>query len=172
MLRQPSAALVHLTVALIAVAATSPHLLQKEELSVFCLRQRCYLYESCLCTARCAHTVQHICIAVACIHIVRYTLFTLCNQIIKQLGRVLRVDHVEKYRLPKELQDKEDALDDVSTADVTNGDTPKPSSTTGTWQPGHAYIGKELKGSHSLSAGVDVWAPQVLLLIVYKSIIQ
>jgi hypothetical protein len=89
----------------------------------------------------------------------------------KQLGRVLRVDHVEKYRLPKELQDKEDALDDVAT-DVTNGDAPKPSSTTGTWQPGHAYIGKELKGSHSLSAGVDVWAPQVILLIIHDSMTQ
>jgi hypothetical protein len=82
---------------------------------------------------------------------------------------VLRVDHVEKYRLPKELQDKEDAIDDVSSSSdvITNGDTPKPpTSTTGTWQPGHAYIGKELKGSHSLSAGVDVWAPQVATSLI------
>jgi RNA-binding motif X-linked protein 2 len=33
------------------------------------------------------------------------------------LGRMLRVDHVLRYKLPKHLQDKEDAADEASAAD-------------------------------------------------------
>jgi RNA-binding motif X-linked protein 2 len=55
-------------------------------------------------------------------------------------GRSLRVDHVEKYRLPKHLQEKED------TAQIPAG-------------PGHAYTGKELENEFSLQQGQDLFAP-------------
>ncbi|GKY95574.1 hypothetical protein MPSEU_000518800 [Mayamaea pseudoterrestris] len=57
-------------------------------------------------------------------------------------GRSLRVDHVEKYRLPKHLQSKEDAAP-VSTA------------------PGHAYHEMDLKNEFSLQRGQDLFKAEV-----------
>ncbi|CAK4906338.1 unnamed protein product [Aphanomyces euteiches] len=61
------------------------------------------------------------------------------------LERMLRVDHVHKYKLPKELRDKEDdegVLDDD--AELRG-------------QPGHAYEGKELANKYDIHQGVDVF---------------
>ncbi len=55
----------------------------------------------------------------------------------KILGRSIRVDHVEKYRLPKHLLEKEEAIS-------TN--------------PGHAYEGKELASEFRLDHGQDLFA--------------
>jgi RNA-binding motif X-linked protein 2 len=55
-------------------------------------------------------------------------------------GRPLRVDHVEKYRLPKHLQEKEDAIQQSTGA-------------------GHAYVGEDLQNEYSLHRGQDLFAP-------------
>lgn len=55
----------------------------------------------------------------------------------KILARSIRVDHVEKYRLPKHLLEKEEAI-------RTN--------------PGHAYEGKEMASEFRLDQGQDLFA--------------
>ena len=55
----------------------------------------------------------------------------------KVLGRSLRVDHCEKYRLPKEILEKEEA---------------------GRTDPGHAYHGKDMANDFSMEAGQDLFA--------------
>lgn len=62
------------------------------------------------------------------------------------LDRVLRVDHVLKYKLPKELQEDSDSEDDEQTERRPRG------------LPGHAYEGKELASDFDLHKGVDVFA--------------
>ncbi|ETI42347.1 hypothetical protein L917_11997 [Phytophthora nicotianae] len=62
----------------------------------------------------------------------------------KLLDRVLRVDHVLKYKLPKELQEDSDSEDE--------GDRKQRGL------PGHAYEGKELASDFDLHKGVDVFA--------------
>jgi RNA-binding motif X-linked protein 2 len=57
----------------------------------------------------------------------------------KVLGRSLRVDHCEQYRLPKELLEKEEKL-----ANMTD--------------PGHAYQDKELANTFSIQQGQDLFA--------------
>ncbi|EGZ09985.1 hypothetical protein PHYSODRAFT_262195 [Phytophthora sojae] len=59
------------------------------------------------------------------------------------LDRVLRVDHVLKYKLPKELQEDSDSEDDEQTERRPRG------------LPGHAYEGKELASDFDLHKGVD-----------------
>ncbi|KAF0697391.1 Aste57867_11943 [Aphanomyces stellatus] len=62
------------------------------------------------------------------------------------LERMLRVDHVHKYKLPKELRDKEDNVDEpVDENDEMRG------------RPGHAYEGKELANKYDIHEGVDVF---------------
>lgn len=100
------------------------------------------------------------------------------------LERVLRVDHVLQYKLPKEIRDREDARD-AEAADDSSSDVDKPTERvrrncdsgalagqsrtndglTGclTGQrprglPGHAYDGKELDGKYDLSHGHNVFA--------------
>ncbi|KAH7467140.1 hypothetical protein PRIC1_011186 [Phytophthora ramorum] len=63
----------------------------------------------------------------------------------KLLDRVLRVDHVLKYKLPKELQEDSDSEDE--------GADRRPRGL-----PGHAYEGKELASGFDLHKGVDVFA--------------
>ncbi|KAG7399086.1 hypothetical protein PHYBOEH_009776 [Phytophthora boehmeriae] len=64
------------------------------------------------------------------------------------LDRVLRVDHVLKYRLPKELQEDSDSEGE--------DDKRKPRGL-----PGHAYEGKELASEFDIQKGVDVFkAPE------------
>lgn len=65
------------------------------------------------------------------------------------LERVVRVDHVLKYKLPKELQDKEDAADSEQEDE---------SETKQRGLPGHAYDGKELATKYSISDGQNVFA--------------
>jgi RNA-binding motif X-linked protein 2 len=66
---------------------------------------------------------------------------------VKLLGRVVRCDHVEQYRLPKEVREKAEELLEVDpTADLNIG-------------PGHAYKGKHLENKFDISTGVDIWAP-------------
>mmetsp|Transcript_6088 Transcript_6088/g.8889 ORF Transcript_6088/g.8889 Transcript_6088/m.8889 type:complete len:237 (-) Transcript_6088:415-1125(-) len=67
----------------------------------------------------------------------------------KILGRSLRVDHVENYRLPKHLQEKrklEDEKGDEEDRERFNG-------------PGHAYYGQDLASSFDINAGHDLFAP-------------
>lgn len=58
------------------------------------------------------------------------------------LGRSIRVDHVEHYRLPKKLQEQEEAQKKKQFAGA-----------------GHAYEGKELENKYNVSKGVDLFAP-------------
>jgi RNA-binding motif X-linked protein 2 len=58
------------------------------------------------------------------------------------LGRSIRVDHVEHYRLPKKLQEQEEELQRKQYAAA-----------------GHAYEGKELENKYNVSKGVDLFAP-------------
>lgn len=60
-------------------------------------------------------------------------------------GRSLRVDHVERYRLPKSLQDKEDELQKRLVEDNQGLE-------------GHAYEGVELENEFSLQEGQDLFA--------------
>jgi RNA-binding motif X-linked protein 2 len=62
---------------------------------------------------------------------------------IQLCGRSLRVDHVENYRLPKHLAEKEDIESEKRT------------------QAGHAYHGQDLANEYSLDRGQDLFAPQV-----------
>mmetsp|Transcript_27050 Transcript_27050/g.45065 ORF Transcript_27050/g.45065 Transcript_27050/m.45065 type:complete len:237 (+) Transcript_27050:110-820(+) len=67
----------------------------------------------------------------------------------KVLGRSLRVDHCEKYRLPKEILEKEEKL-----AAMTD--------------PGHAYQDKELANSFSIQQGHDLFAKPVRVPVEEK----
>ncbi|KAG7382460.1 hypothetical protein PHYPSEUDO_004847 [Phytophthora pseudosyringae] len=62
----------------------------------------------------------------------------------KLLDRVLRVDHVLQYKLPKELQEDSDSEDE--------GERKQRGL------PGHAYEGKELSSAFDIHKGVDVFA--------------
>lgn len=70
------------------------------------------------------------------------------------LGRTLRVDHVENYRLPKHVQEKErkktDGEHDGGLSDAS------PSGVAG---PGHAYKDQELATSFNIQSGQDLFAP-------------
>ena len=63
---------------------------------------------------------------------------------VQLLGRSLRVDHVENYRLPKSLQDKEEELQQRL---LEKGGL-----------EGHAYDGVELANDFSLEQGQDLFA--------------
>ncbi|KAI9916793.1 hypothetical protein PsorP6_017086 [Peronosclerospora sorghi] len=63
----------------------------------------------------------------------------------KLLERVLRVDHVLKYKLPKELQEDSDS-------DAEDG------ARRARGLPGHAYEGKALASEYDLDHGVNVFA--------------
>lgn len=70
------------------------------------------------------------------------------------LGRTLRVDHVENYRLPKRVQEKEkkkiNGEDDGSRSDESSIDVA---------EPGHAYKDQELASSYNIQSGQDLFAP-------------
>mmetsp|Transcript_21499 Transcript_21499/g.27698 ORF Transcript_21499/g.27698 Transcript_21499/m.27698 type:complete len:203 (+) Transcript_21499:131-739(+) len=51
------------------------------------------------------------------------------------LGRTLRCDHVDNYRLPKELREREER-----------------------WEAGHAYKDKELASAYNINSGQDLFA--------------
>jgi len=60
-------------------------------------------------------------------------------------GRSLRIDHVENYRLPKEVLEKQEQEEGGGQVDVTKA--------------GQAYQGKELENDYSLEQGQDLFAP-------------
>ena len=63
----------------------------------------------------------------------------------KLLGRTLRCDHVQEYKLPKEVREKEmEALDENPEIKVSIG-------------PGHAYKNSEFATEHDVVQGVDLW---------------
>lgn len=70
------------------------------------------------------------------------------------LGRTLRVDHVEKYRLPKHVQEKED---NKLNGDNDNGEGNNQSS-SGAAEAGHAYKDQELASSYNIQSGHDLFA--------------
>lgn len=72
---------------------------------------------------------------------------------IKLLERTLRVDHKEKYSLPKEVLEKAEEKEKARLEAGEDGGGGEPR-----WKPGHAYEGKELVGGHDLSKGVDLFA--------------
>jgi len=63
--------------------------------------------------------------------------------VLQILGRPLRIDHVENYRLPKHLQEKK-AEGNAEGNDISFG-------------PGHAYHGQELASSFDVKAGHDLF---------------
>jgi RNA-binding motif X-linked protein 2 len=65
------------------------------------------------------------------------------------LGRTLRCDHVDQYKLPKEVREHaEQLLEENPDADVSVG-------------PGHAYLSKELANEYSVSHGLNLWGGSV-----------
>jgi RNA-binding motif X-linked protein 2 len=64
---------------------------------------------------------------------------------IELLGRTIRVDHCEQYKLPKALREKEKEALEEGREDVA------------TWKPGHAYENQEVAGPNSIRKGVDVF---------------
>lgn len=64
--------------------------------------------------------------------------------LIQLCGRSLRVDHVENYRLPKHLLEKEEQVETIITKNSATG---------------HAYQGKELANDFNLDRGQDLFAP-------------
>ena len=62
------------------------------------------------------------------------------------LKRVIRCDHVDQYKLPKEIRDRESAkLEEDPTSTISIG-------------PGHAYREKELSNEYDIMHGQDLWA--------------
>jgi RNA-binding motif X-linked protein 2 len=71
------------------------------------------------------------------------TLVAFFYQTKKICGRSVRVDHVENYRLPKHLQEDQE---------------PEKEGESGRVGPGHAYQGRELASSYTISRGQDLFA--------------
>ena len=85
----------------------------------------------------------------------------LCGSVV--LGRSLRVDHVEKYRLPKHVQEREDERikngerDDDNDDDESDGSDKKKKGVS-VAEAGHAYKGQELASSYNIHSGQDLFA--------------
>ena len=73
----------------------------------------------------------------------------------KVLGRSLRIDHVENYRLPKHLREKEEGNEDIEGAGQGN----ERIGEDGELVAGHAYKGKTLANEYNISQGQDLFAP-------------
>jgi len=69
------------------------------------------------------------------------------------LGRSLRVDHVENYRLPKHLREKEEQGESDDSARNERIDQ------NGELKAGHAYHGSELANGYNINLGHDLFAP-------------
>lgn len=66
----------------------------------------------------------------------------------RSVGRLLRCDHVEKYRLPKEVREREESILDTNpSAEISIG-------------PGHAYKDKDLANTYNISNGIDLWSSE------------
>jgi RNA-binding motif X-linked protein 2 len=67
---------------------------------------------------------------------------------ISVLGRILRCDHVEQYKLPKDIREREEEkLEENPFLDVIIG-------------PGHAYQNKEMENDFSITKGEDLWSQE------------
>mmetsp|Transcript_13462 Transcript_13462/g.29240 ORF Transcript_13462/g.29240 Transcript_13462/m.29240 type:complete len:236 (-) Transcript_13462:60-767(-) len=73
------------------------------------------------------------------------------------LGRTLRVDHVEKYRLPKHVQEKEDDKIINGDNEVDEGGASS-SGVAVAGAAGHAYTDQELASSYNIQSGQDLFA--------------
>ncbi|KAL3763092.1 hypothetical protein ACHAW5_010720 [Stephanodiscus triporus] len=69
------------------------------------------------------------------------------------LGRTLRVDHVENYRLPKHVQEKE-----KKKISGENDECRSDASLSGVLEPGHAYKDQKLASSYNIQSGQDLFA--------------
>ena len=70
----------------------------------------------------------------------------LCGVLV--LGRSLRVDHVEQYRLPKKLQEQEESkIAGAEQKQINDGSA------------GHAYKDMELENNYNIHEGMDLFAP-------------
>jgi RNA-binding motif protein, X-linked 2 len=73
-------------------------------------------------------------------------------------NRSLRIDHVENYRLPKHILEKEE--DELGQEGEGEGEAGRLGTTmTKKTGPGHAYIGQELANEYSIEHGMDLFAP-------------
>lgn len=72
----------------------------------------------------------------------------LCGVMI--LGRSLRVDHVENYRLPKKIQEQDQQLKEAEG---------NPTTVSRDGGAGLAYKGMELENKYSVHQGMDLFAP-------------
>lgn len=64
----------------------------------------------------------------------------------KLLGLTLRCDHVENYRLPKEIREmQENLLSENPNAKIV-------------LKPGQLYEGKELENRYNITSGVNIWS--------------
>mmetsp|Transcript_8624 Transcript_8624/g.12937 ORF Transcript_8624/g.12937 Transcript_8624/m.12937 type:complete len:249 (+) Transcript_8624:19-765(+) len=66
------------------------------------------------------------------------------------LGRMLRVDHVERYRLPKHVLEREEKVA-LEAAEVDE-------TKIGAAEAGHAYKGQEFASEYDIHAGQDLFA--------------
>jgi len=66
------------------------------------------------------------------------------------LGRSLRVDHVEQYRLPKKLQERHQEPSEVGKKPVTSTDKDNGA--------GHAYKGMDFENKYNIHQGMDLFA--------------
>ncbi len=91
------------------------------------------------------------------------------------LGRTLRVDHVENYRLPKHVREKEekereemklkgDKCGDDSSNNSDDDAKDAGGGLAGVAESGYAYKGQELASSYDIHSGQDLFArlPQIL----------
>jgi RNA recognition motif-containing protein len=70
-------------------------------------------------------------------------------------NRSLRIDHVENYRLPKHILEKEEE-DEGGEGGGGGSEEATMTKKTG---PGHAYVGQELANEYSIEHGMDLFAP-------------
>lgn len=66
---------------------------------------------------------------------------------VKLLGRTLRVDHVDQYKLPKEIKDEE----------IKKLEESRDGEVDVRIEPGHAYRNKDFENGYSIKRGVDLW---------------
>lgn len=71
------------------------------------------------------------------------------------LGRSLRIDHVENYRLPKNVLEKEAEKSAIKSGDVSDGRA----AAAVVGGAGHAYTDKEMENKYHINQGVDLFDP-------------
>jgi RNA-binding motif protein, X-linked 2 len=76
------------------------------------------------------------------------------------LDRSLRIDHVENYRLPRHLMEKEEEEERRNHTNSVHDNHNKNTSNI-LAQPGLAYLGQDLSNDFSLERGQDLFAPVV-----------